>query len=458
MQHIKWALIGVSVAALIAVVAGCGSGGGAASQAGDNSAPSAAPAPKTDAPSAEVTKIVTEDENKPATDAAAPAVPTDNPVQVSELAPPEAPMPEIVAKVNDKPITGAEFKRQIDFTTEMMSAQGMPIKLDTDQKRELLEDMVRQRVMEEMAAKAGITISDEEVAAALKKGKKDFSEEEFQQYLQKSNMSEAQLNDLVRAGLAKDKFFKEKTKDITVTPEQVAAEYETLKSGGRLDREEKSADFSHILIRVQKGADEETWNKGKEKIDAAKARIAAGEKFEDVARQVSEDPGSAENGGAYMETPAGKMVPEVDQRLFTQPLNEVSDPFRTDFGWHIMKVTAVHEPGTATLDDVKGLLEKRLKQQKSNEIVKAAVEEGVKTANIEILYPEGSSKSLTPPEQLAPNAPNAPDAPAPDAAAPAPDAAPAPAPDAAPAPAPDAAPAPAPAPETAPAAAPAPTI
>lgn len=391
MRNRKWALAGVVIVALIGTLAGCGG-----QTAGDKERAPSANVDRAAAPSSEISRIVTEESSQtPDAD-----VPTGNPVQVSDLAPPEPPLPEIVAKVNDKPITGIEFQRQLDLSTEMMAAQGMPIKFNTEQKRELLEDMVRERVLEDAAVKAGATVTDEEVKALLDKGKRGISEEEFQDYLKKSNIEESQFNELLRSRLIKEKFVEEKTKDVAVTSEEVAAEYETLKAGGRLERGEKSADFAHILIKIDQNADEDAWNKGKEKIDAAKARIAAGEKFEDVAREVSEDPGSADNGGAYMEIANGNMVvPEVDDRLFTMPLNEVSEPFRTQYGWHIMKVTAVHEPGTATFDEVKGLIEKRMKQKKSQELMQAFLEESVKTADIEILYPEGSSKSLTPPEE-----------------------------------------------------------
>ena len=60
------------------------------------------------------------------------------------------PLPEIVARVGDETITGADFQRQLDFSAQMMSQRGMTVDLDDKQKRSLLEDVVRETVAPEV--------------------------------------------------------------------------------------------------------------------------------------------------------------------------------------------------------------------------------------------------------------------------------------------------------------------
>ncbi|HEU4569054.1 MAG TPA: peptidyl-prolyl cis-trans isomerase [Gemmatimonadales bacterium] len=74
------------------------------------------------------------------------------------------------------------------------------------------------------------------------------------------------------------------------------------------------------------------------RIQAARAEILGGAKFEDVARRESEDPGSAANGGDLGEWHRGQMVPEFDSVAFRLPVGQVSAPFLTTFGWHILEV------------------------------------------------------------------------------------------------------------------------
>lgn len=69
-----------------------------------------------------------------------------------------------------------------------------------------------------------------------------------------------------------------------------------------------------------------------------RARIAKGEDFAALAKEFSEDPGSALNGGDLDWTEAGQMVPEFDQVMNETAAGQLSQPFQTKFGWHILQV------------------------------------------------------------------------------------------------------------------------
>ncbi|MDZ7827298.1 MAG: peptidylprolyl isomerase [Gammaproteobacteria bacterium] len=70
-----------------------------------------------------------------------------------------------------------------------------------------------------------------------------------------------------------------------------------------------------------------------------RARIANGESFADLAREYSDDPGSALSGGDLGWTMPGQMVPAFEEKMNASEIGEISDPFKSRFGWHILEVT-----------------------------------------------------------------------------------------------------------------------
>lgn len=112
----------------------------------------------------------------------------------------------------------------------------------------------------------------------------------------------------------------------------------------------------HILIRFKGSAvplregekdltDEEALAKAKD----IRAKIIAGGSFEELAKKESDDTGSGANGGALGDFTRGRMVPQFEEAAFKLPVNEVSEPVKTQFGYHIIQVQK-HE--TKSLADV----------------------------------------------------------------------------------------------------------
>ncbi len=92
----------------------------------------------------------------------------------------------------------------------------------------------------------------------------------------------------------------------------------------------------HILIKPNEIRSEED---ARTMLLDLRARIAAGEDFADIARQFSEDSGSALNGGSVGWSVPGQFVPQFEQAIEQAQINVVSEPFRTQYGWHILEVT-----------------------------------------------------------------------------------------------------------------------
>lgn len=91
----------------------------------------------------------------------------------------------------------------------------------------------------------------------------------------------------------------------------------------------------HILVKPSEIL---TDDEARELAGTLKSRIEAGEPFGDLAREYSEDIGSAQEGGDLGWTSPGQMVPEFEQMMQITAVGEISDPFRTEFGWHILEV------------------------------------------------------------------------------------------------------------------------
>jgi peptidyl-prolyl cis-trans isomerase D len=108
----------------------------------------------------------------------------------------------------------------------------------------------------------------------------------------------------------------------------------------------------HVLVRIEKDAPEDKVAAARLKIDAAYQRIQAGEDFAAVAREVSEDPGSKENGGDLGLFPRGQMVPAFEEVAFGLADGQTSEVVRTDFGFHVIRTEAHEAAKDQSFDEV----------------------------------------------------------------------------------------------------------
>lgn len=96
----------------------------------------------------------------------------------------------------------------------------------------------------------------------------------------------------------------------------------------------------HILVKPSEILSDD---EARELTASLKARALAGEDFGDLAREFSEDIGSAQEGGDLGWTIRGQMVPEFENTMDSTPVGEISDPVKSQFGWHILEVTERRE-------------------------------------------------------------------------------------------------------------------
>ncbi len=122
---------------------------------------------------------------------------------------------------------------------------------------------------------------------------------------------------------------------------------------------------AHILIEI---TDEVSEAAAKESVDAIYARIVNGEDFAALAKEFSNDPGSAEKGGDLGFGEAGTYVEEFETVLNALSISQVSKPVLTEFGYHIIKVLDVEEEKAPTLDEIRTRIEKDFRESLAEDI------------------------------------------------------------------------------------------
>jgi peptidyl-prolyl cis-trans isomerase D len=115
---------------------------------------------------------------------------------------------------------------------------------------------------------------------------------------------------------------------------------------------------SHILITVDEGADEVTESAAREAAQAALDRVRGGEEFAVVAKEVSQDPGSADMGGDLGFFESGVMDKAFEDAVFSMQEGEISDPVRSQFGYHVIKLTGIRPPQGKSFDEARADVEK----------------------------------------------------------------------------------------------------
>lgn len=108
-------------------------------------------------------------------------------------------------------------------------------------------------------------------------------------------------------------------------------------------RLKKEVNASHILIRLDQNATPEDTLRAHTKLMEAREQLMDGTSFEAVAKKVSEDPSVKDNGGNLGFFSVFQMVYPFETAVFTTPVGAISEPFRTKFGYHIVKVVDIRD-------------------------------------------------------------------------------------------------------------------
>ena len=128
---------------------------------------------------------------------------------------------------------------------------------------------------------------------------------------------------------------------------------------------------AHIMVRVADSKNKMFVEKGKTAIDFVDSRLKAGESFESLALKYSEDESSASKGGVMNWFGSGKMIEEFEDAAFgLEKDGDISEPFLTDYGWHIVKRLSYKKP--QSFEEAEKALRKKVSRDVRAEVTKTS--------------------------------------------------------------------------------------
>lgn len=148
--------------------------------------------------------------------------------------------------------------------------------------------------------------------------------------------------------------------DIEINDDEILTYYD-IKKETLMTAEKRKA--QHILLPINDNEEEV-----KAEIEKVAARINKGEDFSKIAKEVSQDPGSAKDGGDLGWVAKGDMVEAFDEKLFSMAAGDISEPVLSTFGYHLIKLTEIKSPEIPLLEEIKDTLIAELKEEKAEEL------------------------------------------------------------------------------------------
>jgi len=286
----------------------------------------------------------------------------------------------VAATVNGDPI----YWSQVDAEIKRTAAQfGMdPTSQEFAKQRDeitkaVVDQLVARQIIMQEARKRNLVAADKDVDEQLATIKKRLpSEKAFNDAMTQYGFTLQTLRDLIRMDLTQRRVAAI-VAPATVAEEEVRKQFESKK--GQYDRPAQIK-VGHILFR---GGDKSQEAIAQAKLRIVQAKLAEGAKFEDLATQYSDDPGSAPQGGSLGFVAKGTLVKEFEEAAWALRPGQVSGPVKTQYGVHLIKVYETKEAEKANFDKVKDQIRDELLQGKREKAFEAWLEEQRKAAKVE---------------------------------------------------------------------------
>jgi foldase protein PrsA len=224
------------------------------------------------------------------------------------------------------------------------------------QMQQALQELVYSKVLAEE-----YKVSKDEVEEKFNEAKDQLGPQ-FDMFLSQYNLNEKSFKNYLKLQLLQEKAA---TADVEISDKELKEYYENWKP---------DIEVRHILVDDEKTAKE------------VKQKLADGEKFEELATEYSTDTGSAQNGGSlgWVDNQGRQsFVPEFTEALDKLEVNKVSEPIKSEFGYHIIEITDKKEK--KSFDEMKDTLKKELKLSKvTPEKIQEAMKREIEKADLNI--------------------------------------------------------------------------
>jgi parvulin-like peptidyl-prolyl isomerase len=239
----------------------------------------------------------------------------------------------VVAQVADSQITAAELQRSVDQQAAAAKAQGQTFpKQGTAQfdqvRASVLQQIVLERIVDFEANKCGPSCKvtpkaiDQQLDMIRNSSQFGGSEKKFKKFLADRKLTMADARRILRYQLEQPKLVSHVTRKVRFTAADAKKYYDENPSQFRVPAQRQAR---HILV------------KDKALADKISGEVDNGN-FASLAKRYSIDPGSKSQGGELGAIQKGQVVPEFEKVVFSLKDGQISKPFKTQFGWHIVQV------------------------------------------------------------------------------------------------------------------------
>jgi peptidyl-prolyl cis-trans isomerase C len=217
------------------------------------------------------------------------------------------------------------------------------------------------------------TLKDQVFLQAQSQGQDLGREEAFDQALQQAGITEEQLRQQIRDQLPIQKVQERVAGDVGPSQEEIEQFYEQNKAAQFTTPEARCT--RHILFNKDQKA----------KAEEVKQQLQNGGDFAELAKEYSQDPGSAEQGGELGCIGRGETVPNFEEAVFNAKQGEIVGPVETEFGYHLIEVTEIQEEATQPLSEVEGQIRDQLTTEAQSQAFTAWLQKQREQRNVKYL-------------------------------------------------------------------------
>jgi peptidyl-prolyl cis-trans isomerase C len=283
-----------------------------------------------------------------------------------------AQLPEVVARVNGETITRADFEQALQ-SIEGRAGGPVPAEQRDTIYRGVLDRLIGFKLLTQEAAARKVTVTDTDVNAQVAQIRGQFpSEEVFKQMLDGRKMTLEQIRSDARSDMIVAKLLQQEVEaKAAVKPEQIDDFY--AKNPDQFMEGERVR-ASHILISAPRDGDAAAKAQARGRAEAVLNDVKAGKDFAALAKEHSQDPGSAVQGGDLGYFTAGQMVGPFNDAAFSLKPGTTSELVETEFGFHIIRVVDKQAGRTVPLEEVRTQVEQFLQNQNRQQHTEAFVD------------------------------------------------------------------------------------
>ncbi len=238
-------------------------------------------------------------------------------------------------------IIGNNIVLYSDLEKQFLQFNSQGYDIDSSFKCQIFEDLIFEKILIHKATLDSIIVEEKEVENAMDRRldmliEQIGSKKKLEEFYGKSTLKiKDEMRELMKNQLLAQRMQEKIITDVKITPSQVQHFFNSFHSDS-IPLIDSEIEIAQIVIQPK--PNKKSIVEAKEKLIQIKERIEKGSSFSTMAILYSEDPGSAKNGGVYTGVKRGQFVKDFEAIAFTLQKNEISNPFETKFGWHIVEL------------------------------------------------------------------------------------------------------------------------